>query len=384
MKGDLVVELDLLGGEGLRELSDRGAVGIVLAHGCGHTLHERDAVQQAREVAERLRKGKALRLHGVGDGQHARAVTCGERPENARERFAAAHAEHAAHTFLRHAVTAVGDGLVKKRKAVSHGAAGALGEHAQRAFLERNALFGEDAAHVAHDVLGRHVAQIELQTAREHGDGHLLRVRRREDELHVFGRLLKRLEHGVEGRRAQHVDFVDHVNLEAALRGRVHRALKERGHVLDRTIARRIHLDVVGEASLVDRAAGGADSAGMSRHVAVAVRPLAVEGLGEDAGDRRLADAAGSREEIGVMKALFRESARERGHDVLLADDRVEVMRPPLSGEHLIAAHPVSLVLSECARTFILAAQRPAALRSASPESLQMRQSGSTSAPSPS
>jgi hypothetical protein len=127
-------------------------------------------------------------------------------------------------------------------------------KQAQRLLLERNLLFAENPLEVRHDVAGRHLLQIELQAARQHGDGNLLRIGRRENELDVR-RLLERLQHRVERVIRQHVHFVDHVDLEARIDRRVHRALEQRGHLVDAAVARGVHLDVVDEAAFVDLAA---------------------------------------------------------------------------------------------------------------------------------
>ena len=57
--------------------------------------------------------------------------------------------------------------------------------------------------------------EVEALAARQDGDRDLVRLGRREDELHVRRRLLQRLEQGVERLRRQHVNFVDDVDLVA-------------------------------------------------------------------------------------------------------------------------------------------------------------------------
>src|SRR3546814_4326065 len=58
-------------------------------------------------------------------------------------------------------------------------------------------------------------------------DQQLLRVGGREQELDVLRRLLERLQQRIERRLGQHVDFVDQVDLVAAARGHVLRALDQ-------------------------------------------------------------------------------------------------------------------------------------------------------------
>ena len=83
--------------------------------------------------------------------------------------------------------------------------------------------------------------------------------------------------------------------------------------------------------------------ASMSRHAphsphGVAVTPvLAVEALGEDARERRLADAARAGEQVGVVQAAARQRVGERRDDVLLPDQLAERAGPPLAGEDLVA-----------------------------------------------
>src|SRR4026207_2583579 len=52
---------------------------------------------------------------------------------------------------------------------------------------------------LAREELGGNGAEVEALAAREHGGGNLLRIRGGEDEDHVRGRLLQRLEEGGGG-----------------------------------------------------------------------------------------------------------------------------------------------------------------------------------------
>ena len=106
-------------------------------------------------------------------------------------------------------------------------------DESQAFFFSRNPFNRKNVLEMADDARRRHVAQVELQTAGEHRNRHLLRISCRKNELYVFGRFLKRLQHGVEGGAGEHVHFVDHVDLEASDRRRIHCALKQRRHVLN-------------------------------------------------------------------------------------------------------------------------------------------------------
>ena len=77
-------------------------------------------------------------------------------------------------------------------------------------------------------------AEVEALHAREDGLENLLRVGRAHDEDDVLGRLFQRLEQGVEGRRGQHVDLVDDIDLVVAADRRVAHAVDDLfAHVID-------------------------------------------------------------------------------------------------------------------------------------------------------
>ncbi len=291
-------------------------------------------MQQARQILQRRRERQAAQCHLVGDRQHRRAVALRERVEQSDQIALVERAEHAAHRVFADLIRRIGNRLIGQRQRVAHGPVGRAREQAQRLRLVRHALFAEDAFEMRHDMAGRHLLQIELQTARQHGDRNLLRVGRREDELDVRRRLFERLQHRVERVVRQHVHFVDHVDLEARIDGRVHRALEQRGHFIDAAIARRVHLDVIDKAPFVDLAARTAHAARRRRHAG-----LAIERLREDARQRSLADAAGTRKQIRMVQTAAVERMGERAHHVLLSDERSEILRPPFACENLIG-HP--------------------------------------------
>src|SRR5262249_34903352 len=90
-----------------------------------------------------------------------------------------------------------------------------------------------------------------------------------------------------------------------------------------------LHVDV---GAVRDLEARGALLAGRGRGAG-----RAVEGLCEDAGARRLADAADAGEEEGVRDAAALDRVRDRGRDVLLPDEVLERLRAPLAGEDDVA-----------------------------------------------
>ena len=75
--------------------------------------------------------------------------------------------------------------------------------------------------------------------------------------------------------------------------------------------------------------------------------PVQLSDLARMRGDRRLADAARSGEEIGVVQALLRERVGERLDDVRLAHQRLEIARPVLAREHG-GRHPIDSTGRPC------------------------------------
>ena len=150
----------------------------------------------------------------------------------------------------------------------------------------------------------------------------------------VLGRLLERLQHRVERRLRQHVHFVDQVDLVAAGRRRVARVVEDLAHVVDAGVGRGVEFEQVDEAPGVDVLAGRADAAGRRGHAG-----QAVEALGEDARDRRLAHAPRAGQQVRMVDASARQRVGERRDDVLLPGEFGERHRPPLAREYLVA-HP--------------------------------------------
>src|SRR5690606_32351766 len=73
---------------------------------------------------------------------------------------------------------------------------------------------------LGNDIVGNR-PELEALAARNNRRQNLLRLGRREDELHMWRWLLQRLQQRVEGLRREHVDLVDDIDLEGALGRRV-------------------------------------------------------------------------------------------------------------------------------------------------------------------
>src|SRR5262245_8375124 len=78
--------------------------------------------------------------------------------------------------------------------------------------------------------------------------------------------------------------------------------------------------------------------------VEVRIRPVgAVEGLGKDARRRSLARAAWTDEQIRMRDPSARDGVFQRAHDVVLADDVIKRLGPPLARDNLVGGGHSSL-----------------------------------------
>ena len=174
--------------------------------------------------------------------------------------------------------------------------------------------------------------RLNFRHPRQHRDGELLRIGRREQELHVGRRLLERLQQCVEALLREHVHLVDEVHLVAAAGGRELDVVHQLARLVDLRARRRVHLDEIDESPVVDLHAGAALAARLRGDAR-----FAVDALGENAREGRLSDPSGAGEEEGVMQPVRVQRIDQRARDMGLPDELLEVARTPLSGQHLVA-----------------------------------------------
>ena len=258
-------------------------------------------------------------------------------------------AQHLAHTGFEQLAAAKSDRLVGQAQRVAHGAARAARQEAQRLWLGRDVFLGQHAREVLEHGLGRHRPQVELQAAREHGHGHLLRIGRGQHELEVFGRFFERLEHRVERGVREHVDFIDHEDLEAPLHRLVDRLLQQALHFVHATVGSGVEFGVVDEAAGVDVAAGLAHATGLGRDATLPIGALAVERLGQDARDRGLAHAPRAGEQVSVVQALLGQRIGQGLAHMLLAHHFGEAARAVLAGQDEVGHGSDSIGRYACA-----------------------------------
>ncbi|SBV35169.1 hypothetical protein STPYR_10099 [uncultured Stenotrophomonas sp.] len=325
-QGHLVPQLHHFRAQAWRE--PRRVDAVAGHRGARHQLLHLDAVQrfgQRIEHAAPVRREIGQRGHHL---QQPRAIARGQRIKHRRHLGTVHRTQHRAHHLVAQHATRIGDGLVQQRQAVAQRAIGAARQLRDGTFLEPDLLGAEDAGHLPADLFLVQPLQVELQATRQHGHRQLLRVGGGQQELHVFRRLLQRLQQRVERRLGQHVHLVDQVHLVLAARGHVLGVLDHLAYIVHAGVGGRVDLQQVDVAAGVDVQAGRALPA---RVGAGAV--LAVQRLGEDAGDGGLANAAGAGEQEGVVDAAAVQRVAQRADHVFLAHQLGETLGPPLAGE---------------------------------------------------
>ena len=297
----------------------------------GHHLQQLDAVHGGGQVFQHVAEIGRERGQFVNAGHQRGAVAGGQRGQQRAHLRTVHGAQHRVHRGGVELASGVGNGLVEQRQPVAQAAVGGAGQQSDGGRLGGNGLGLQDAADLAADLGFVQAPQVELQAARQHGDRQLLRVGGGQQELHVFRRLFQGLEQRVERRLGQHVHFVDQVDLGLAARRQVLGVVDQVAHVVHAGVAGGVDFQQVHVASGVNVAAGRALAAGFGAGAA-----LAVERLGEDAGDGGLAHAAGAGEQEGVVDLAGLQRIAQRTHHVLLPHQFGEAPRAPFSGKDQI------------------------------------------------
>ena len=148
----------------------------------------------------------------------------------------------------------------------------------------------------------------------------------------MLGRLLQRLEQGVERLARQHVHFIDDVDLVARPAGTRPHGLANLADFINAAIARCVHLDDVHVLAGSNALANLALVAGCRR------RPMhTVERLGQNARRGRFAHAARTYKQVSMCQSVLCHRIFESLRDMGLADKIVKGLGPIFSREDFVA-----------------------------------------------
>ena len=356
-------------GGGLRaqrlEVVPAGRDHVVGARDGGHDV---DVAHVRRKLARELQQ-VAARVHELAHlGEQRRHVAVRHRARDLAQHRPGHLAEEVRRRGEVHAAGPEHRELLQGGQRIAHAAAGVAHHELERRLVVGEALLAAHVREVGLHLVVADGVEVKALHAREDRGEDLLRVRGAHDEDHVLGRLLERLEQGVERLRGEHVDLVDDVDLAAAHRGRVVDAADDLlADVVHAGAGGRVELYHVRVLSGGDEAALLAGAVGQGRRA-----PLAHERLGQDAGHGGLARSARAAEEVGVARAVLQHGALERLDHVRLANHLLERLRAVLGVERFHAASGrlgLEVPVYPRARTrtarrqVLLAAQAPVARR---------------------
>ena len=181
-------------------------------------------------------------------------------------------------------------------------------------------LFQDDLELLA-NVRDTDVAKIEALTAGLDGGQDLVGFGGGKDEFDVAGRFLQDLEQRVEGSDRQHVHFIDDVDLVAAAGGPIDGVVPQLSDLVHAVVAGAVDLQDVDVVPGVHGQAAFTAAAGFSRG---RLTGMAVQRLGQNAGDRGLTHAPGAGEQIGVGDSARLDSILQRMGDGILPDDIIK------------------------------------------------------------
>jgi hypothetical protein len=107
------------------------------------------------------------------------------------------------------------------------------------------------------------IFQAELQASGQDRHRNFLRVCGGKNELHLRRGLFERFEHGIKRVIREHMDLIDHIDLEPACGGRKPRLLEELLNLCHAPIRGGIDLNIVNKTARIDFFAAAALPAGL-------------------------------------------------------------------------------------------------------------------------
>ena len=293
-------------------------------------LAERDA-ELVDDLVEHHGHVPAALVERVEGGDPGGRSTVDQGRDQLVDRIGVGEAEEIADGRLVDGRPAGGEDLVEHRLRVAHAAGGQPGDEVDGTRLGVDALRREDPPELPLDLLDREAADVVALETRQDRRRELLGMGRGEDEDDEVRRLLERLQERVPGVLRDLVGLVEDVDLPSQVRRGVVDPVAELPDVRDAAVARGVDLDEVHRPALADR---DARLAPVARVAVLEVR--AVDGLGEDPGERRLARPARADEEDRVGDPAGADGVPQRLDDGGLPDDLAEGLRPPPAVERLV------------------------------------------------
>ena len=273
----------------------------------GHRRRQRDETAGRVTLHDRVKDGDGLRPPGP--------------------------AKHLGDAVDRHPVGGHRRRLVEKRQRVADRSLGGAGDGGDRLGVGGDRLTLADRRDMCRQHIGRHASQVKALASRQDGDRHLADLGRGEDEFHIVGRFLKRLQKRVERALRHHVDLVDDIDLEPPGDWPVPDTLDNLAGIVDAGVACRVDLQNIDMAAGGDGPAWLADAAGLQRRAALTIRSDAVQAAGEKPRCRGLANTANAGQDEGMCQPAKRQRVFQRADKRFLPDQLGKSLGAIFAGE---------------------------------------------------
>ena len=222
------------------------------------------------------------------------------------------------------------DGLIEDGERVAHGTVAGFGEQGEGVVVGFDFFARDQVAQLGDDGVELDGAKAEVLAARADGLRNVLGLRGGQHEDDVVGGLFQSFEQGVESGVGDLVGFVENVDLEAVAGRAIAGGFAEFADFVDAAVGGGVDFDDIDGIAGADLGAGFADAAGLGDRT---ILGAAVQGHGQNAGDRGLADAAMAAENVAVGGASLLDGVLQGAGDVLLSDDLGEFLRTVFAGQ---------------------------------------------------
>ena len=264
-----------------------GLVGDILE--VGGVLGQEDTSEEGEGIGNETPQIRALGGEGRNEPERGGGVLVGYRLGKGAERLAVGQPQGPGDAFGVDRPVAEGGDLLQETQRVADGPGGVRRHHGQALVPGFEALPGRDRGGVFDEQLGGDRVEIESLRPAPDRVEQLVRLGRCQNEDNMLRWLFEGLEQRIAGGSREHVRLVQDVDAARPGSGRnrshIHPYLP---YVLDLVVGGGVELDHIEGRAVSDLAARVAGVAGL----AVGPEVGAVEGLGDEAGDGRLAGAA--------------------------------------------------------------------------------------------
>ena len=340
-KQQLPKPVQLPGTQALRPALDRlaffraGGISPALAQ-----LANRDPVRQFERRAQQRQRLYPQRILLVHHLEQRTTLTRQQRPEQAPLRALVSQPQHIAHLIGGNLALAaqigMRDRLIENRQPVAHRSFGCRRDHRQCFGFGADVFGCADHCKMFSQQRCLDAAQIEPLAAAEHGHRQLVDLGGGEEKLHMRRRLFQRLEQRIERVAAEHVDFIDNINLVARRDRRIAHRLDNFAHVVHPGVAGGVHFDHIDMPPLGNRHAGIADPARIDRRAALLIGANTVKRLGDQPCGTGLAHPAHAGHQEGMGQPVALDRIAQRLHHRVLAEQLGERLRAVFAREHAV------------------------------------------------